>query len=157
MILTLHCSQSDCRGRVHLHADSGGEASGACPRCGVVARVTVDQALAHHGDIRQCAACDGTEFFIRKDFPQMLGLILVILFGAVASIFYYFENIPATFGTLASLVLVDAVIYFFVGRVTVCYRCRAEYRGVAYNPEHQGFDLATSEKYDPAAARLERP
>jgi hypothetical protein len=119
--------------------------------------VTVDQTLARHGDIRQCAACGGTEFFIRKDFPQKLGLILVILFGTVASVFYYFENIPATFGTLGSLVIVDAAIYFFVSRVTVCYRCRAEYRGVAYNPEHQGFDLATSEKYDPAAARLERP
>lgn len=152
MILTIHCSQSDCRGRVRLQTDSAGDASGACPRCGVVAHVTVDQA-----DVRHCATCGGTEFFIRKDFPQKLGLILVILFGAVASVFYYFENIPATFGTLASLVVVDAAIYFFVGRVTVCYRCRAEYRGVAYNPDHQGFDLATSEKYDPAAARLERP
>jgi len=33
--------------------------------------------------------------------------------------------------------------------VTVCYRCRAEYRGNAYNPGHAGFDLATSEKYNP--------
>lgn len=119
--------------------------------------MTVDQGLARDGDVRQCAACSGTEFFIRKDFPQKLGLMLVILFGTVASVFYYFENVPATFGTLASLVVVDAAIYLFVSRVSVCYRCRAEYRGVAYNPDHQGFDLATSEKYDPAAARLERP
>ena len=155
-MLTLHCRQSDCRGRVRLQADSAGETSGACPKCGMVSRVIVDQALAQHGDVSRCAACNGSEFFIRKDFPQRLGLMLVILFGAVASVFYYFENIPATFGTLGSLVVVDALIYLFVGRVTVCYRCRAEYRGAAYNPDHQGFDLATSEKYDPAAARLER-
>lgn len=152
MILTIQCRQSDCRARIRFHADSVGEVSGACPRCGVVARVTVN-----HTDVRRCVACGGTEFFIRKDFPQKLGLMLVILFGVVASVFYYFQNIPATFAALASLVVVDAAIYFFVGRVTVCYRCRAEYRGVAYNPDHQGFDLATSEKYDPAAARLERP
>jgi hypothetical protein len=113
--------------------------------------------MAREGDVRRCAVCGGTEFFVRKDFPQKLGLMLVILFGAVASVFYYFENIPATFGTLASLVVVDAAIYLFVGRVTACYRCRAEYRGVAYNPDLEGFDLATSEKYDPVATRLEKP
>lgn len=157
MIMTIPCTQQACRGLIHLQTDSVGEASGRCSRCGAAARVEVDEALAGQGDVRRCAECGGTEFFVRKDFPQKLGLALVILFGAVASVFYFFENIPATFGTLASLVLVDAAIYFFVGRVTVCYRCRAEYRGVVYNPDHHGFDLATSEKYDPAAARLEKP
>ena len=74
-------------------------------------------------------------------------MLLVVIFGLVASVFYYYQNVPATFATLFSLVLVDAAIYFFVGKVTVCYRCRAEYRGLAYNPDHEGFDRATAEKY----------
>lgn len=100
------------------------------------------------GRVESCPVCHGTEFFIRKDFPQRLGLLMVVVFGLIASVFYYFQNIVATFSTLGSLVVVDALIYLFVGRVTVCYRCRAEFRGVAYNPDHGGFDLATSEKYD---------
>jgi hypothetical protein len=72
---------------------------------------------------------------------------MVILFGVIATIFFAREDIPMTFGALAALVVIDALIYLFVGRVTVCYRCRAELRGVAYNGEHRGFDLATAEKY----------
>ena len=155
--LRVRCPHPPCRGVICIPVSATGESGGTCRRCGATARVNVDEALARTGEVGRCAACGGTEFFIRKDFPQRLGLILVVLFGAAASIFYYYENIPATFGTLASLVVVDAAIYFFVGRVTVCYRCRAEYRGVVYNPEHHGFDLATSEKYDPSTARLEQP
>lgn len=118
--------------------------------------VTVDEKLMS-GDVDRCAACGGVEFFIRKDFPQRIGLSLVIVFGLVASVFYYFENIPATFGALLALVVIDAAIYWIVGRVTVCYRCRAEYRGCVYNPDHHGFDLATSEKYKPASMGLEQP
>lgn len=72
----------------------------------------------------------------------------MILFAGVASTFYYFQQIPATFVTLGALVVVDAAIYLLVGKVTVCYQCRAEYRGLAYNPDHRGFDLAASEKYE---------
>jgi hypothetical protein len=95
--------------------------------------------------------CGGKEFFIRKDFPQRVGLAVVVVFGLIATIFYYQRSIVASFATLAAAVVIDALIYFFVGRVTVCYRCRAEYRNVAYNPDHEGFDLATSEKYAPEA------
>ncbi|MCB9852141.1 MAG: hypothetical protein H6819_03525 [Phycisphaerales bacterium] len=97
--------------------------------------------------VKRCACCPGREFFIRKDFPQRLGLVMVVIFGVIATYFYAYERIGMTFATLGSLVVIDAIIFFFVGKVTVCYRCRAEYRGVAYNPDHEGFDLATSEKY----------
>ena len=88
------------------------------------------------------------EFFVRKDFPQRIGLLLVVIFGLLATVFYYYENIVATFATMSALVLIDAAIYLFVGKVSVCYKCRAEFRDVAYNAAHGGFDLATSEKYD---------
>lgn len=118
-----------------------------CPSCGDVTRIDAPVELVNQRSPRQCPACDCREFFIRKDFPQRLGLFLVIVFGLIASVFYYYENVVATFATLGSLVVIDAIIYLFVGRVTVCYRCRAEFRGVAYNADHEPFDLATSEKY----------
>jgi hypothetical protein len=55
------------------------------------------------------------------------------------------------YGLLAAVVLVDAVVYFFVGRVTVCYRCRSEVRDFEDNPDHGAYDLATDEKYAPAS------
>jgi hypothetical protein len=109
--------------------------------------LNVPATLTNGGRIDRCVVCDGVEFFIRRDFPQKLGMALVVMFGVAASVFFYYQNVLATYGTLASLAVVDAIIYFFVGKVTVCYRCRAEYRGLVYNPDHEGFDLATSEKY----------
>ena len=144
-LLSFRCHDAACRATLRAVP---GASSIQCPACGKAHSVRMDDATGQQGKLTRCAVCDGSEFFIRKDFPQKLGMTLVVLFGLVASVFYYYRNIPATFGTLAALVVVDAAIYFFVGTVTVCYRCRAEYRGLSPDPRFGGFDLATSEKYD---------
>lgn len=113
-----------------------------CPECGE--EITF---AGYAEPMDQCACCGGTEFFLRKDFPQKLGLFLVIVFGLVASVAYYYQRVMVTFSILAALVVVDVIIYFFIGKVVVCYKCRAEYRGFPYNSRLGGFDLATSEKY----------
>ncbi len=142
------CPKLPCRAKTTTRVDSHGRVETLCPACREQIVLDVPVELPAQRLITRCALCPGREFFIRKDFPQKLGLALVVLAALVASIFYARENIPATFATLAAVVVIDAVIYLFVGRVTVCYRCRAEYRGAGYNPQHEGFDLATSEKYD---------
>ena len=48
---------------------------------------------------------------------------------------------------LGLAVVVDAALYLLVGKVTVCYRCRGEFREVPVNPEQGGFELAVAEKY----------
>ncbi|HEX8522700.1 MAG TPA: hypothetical protein VF669_10625 [Tepidisphaeraceae bacterium] len=48
---------------------------------------------------------------------------------------------------LITATLIDAVIYLFVGKLTVCYRCRAEFHNHPLNPDHSPFELATAEKY----------
>ena len=147
ILITHRCPKEYCRAAIRTPADRTGRIETTCPVCGEAVVLGVDATLTEQNIVRKCALCPGREFFIRKDFPQRLGMVAVVLAGLVASVFFYFENIPATFATLGALVVIDAVIYVLVGRVTVCYRCRAEYRGVAYNSDHQGFDLATSEKY----------
>jgi len=84
--------------------------------------------------------------FIRKDFPQRLGVAVVIVFG-LAAIYYFSISVLIAWSILAAAVLIDLVIYAFLGKVTTCYACRAEYRKCPLNPAHEGFDLATSEKY----------
>ncbi|MFQ5423531.1 MAG: hypothetical protein ACE5F9_06070 [Phycisphaerae bacterium] len=147
VLITCRCPDAACHGRVRTVLSDVASLELACPHCGGRVHVAVDAALVETRSIGRCPACGGDEFFVRKDFPQALGLALVVVFGLTASVFYYFNHVLATFGTLGSLVVVDAIIYLFVGRVTVCYRCRAEFRRVAYNADHMGFDLATSEKY----------
>ena len=168
--ITRKCPKAPCRGRISIVVECAGSVEVACPVCREAVKFEVPGELAPRGDshamrdamagearptgvsggsgmVTRCAACPGREFFIRKDFPQKLGMVLVVVFGLVATYFYAEQRVGLTFATLGALVVIDAIIFFFVGKVTVCYRCRAEYRGVAYNPDHEGFDLATSEKY----------
>jgi hypothetical protein len=95
-----------------------------------------------------CPACGCRDLFVRKDFPQKLGLAVVILAGAG---FLILAARPATFfigvWVLAASVVADGVLFFFVPKVTVCYRCRAEFRGRPLNPAHGPFELAVAEKY----------
>jgi hypothetical protein len=95
-----------------------------------------------------CPHCGCREFFVRKDFPQKLGLSLVI---AAAILFLILAARPSTFYigvcVLLAVTLIDAVLYFFVGRVTTCYKCRADFRDHPINPAHGPFELAVAEKY----------
>lgn len=145
--IRLRCPTPDCRAPMQFDATREGPHESRCPRCGTITVSDVPRELIDERRVVRCACCPGREFFIRKDFPQRVGLLLVVIFGIIASCFYYQKNIPMTFIVFGSLVVVDAIIYLLVGCVTVCYRCRAEYRRVGYNSEHSGFDLATSEKY----------
>ena len=96
--------------------------------------------------VDRCAVCGATEMFVRKDFPQALGLAVVVIFG-VAALYYFTVSVKIAWSLLAGAALFDLLVYCLVGKVTTCYACRAEYRKCAINPSHEGFDLATSEKY----------
>ena len=95
-----------------------------------------------------CPACGCRDLFVRKDFPQKLGLAVVVAAGLA---FLVLAARGATFyigvWVLIGAALLDAVLYFFVPRVTVCYRCRATFRHVSPNPRHGPFELAVAEKY----------
>jgi hypothetical protein len=92
------------------------------------------------GVIQTCPQCGCRDLFIRKDFPQKLGLGLVILAGIS---FLILAANPSTFyigaWILVAAAAVDAVIYLFVGKVTVCYKCQSEFRGRLLNPKHKAF------------------
>lgn len=96
----------------------------------------------------RCPACGCNDLFVRKDFPQKLGMGLVVAAGLAFIILAYR---PATFAlgvcVLVAAAAVDGVLYLFVPRLMVCYRCRHELRGVSIDPARSGFDLATAEKY----------
>src|SRR5688500_15230533 len=95
-----------------------------------------------------CPACGCRDLFVRKDFPQKIGLGIVVV-AAVA--FLVLAARPVTFclgvWVLVGSAALDAVLYLLVPKVTVCHQCRREFRDAPLNPSHGGFELAVSEKY----------
>ncbi|MEX0777250.1 MAG: hypothetical protein WD042_16220 [Phycisphaeraceae bacterium] len=104
-------------------------------------------AFDDHGHLRRCPVCGCRELFVRKDFPQVTGFILVVLAALLSMVLFGIRQVFAAVVVLMVLVLVDAVIYFFAGRCLVCYRCRSEFRQLPIREDHPGWDLAVGEKY----------
>lgn len=71
-------------------------------------------------------------------------ILAAIAFLVLASSRQYF-HIGAW--VLAAAAGIDLVLYLIVPKMTVCYRCRAEFRDAPINPEHEGYELAVGEKY----------
>ena len=124
----------------------------ACPSCGVVDSVApVESTLEatcrgcsrshalrpggfEDGLLKSCAWCGTSDLYLQKDFPQGLGLAIVIVGFAISTVFWYYEKpIPAYLVLLASALL-DMVLYYRVPDVAICYRCLGQYRGKGANP-----------------------
>ena len=146
MQIRFHCPEENCVAIIEYEPLEQCGPTMTCPRCHSEIPIHVSDSVRKDGHVDHCAVCEGRELFIRKVFPQRLGIAIVVVFGAVA-IYYFRISVVIAWSVLAAAVLLDVVIYLFLPKVTTCYRCRAEYRKCALNPEHEGFDLATSEKY----------
>ena len=159
---------------------SAGMTSLECPQCGATAAVPEDaigagepeggrdwsrasgEAKSRSGEggdtpgvqLRRCLVCPSRDLFVRKDFPQRLGIAIVVVgFGGfLAANFYYLKYLA--FGFLFATALIDVLLYFCVGEALVCYRCGAHYRGVEDLGDHTGFELETHERYRQMAARM---
>src|SRR5690348_9731635 len=95
-----------------------------------------------------CPKCGCKDLFIRKDFPQKLGMCIVVA-AAVAFLWLGSSRQHFYLGAIVLLAaaILDAMLYWLVPKITVCYRCRAEFRDVSINPDHEGYELAVGEKY----------
>ena len=96
----------------------------------------IDIALSHGsqkgGKIDRCVLCDRIRFYVQKDFNPRLG-ILIFVIGVLFSYHTYFIS-------LAVATIIDFFLYQVLKSVTICYHCRAIYRGFEEDPTHRGFD-----------------
>ena len=124
----------------------------ACPRCEQPIEIPGDTV----GDRRlaRCLVCPSTELFVRKDFPQRLGVALVIVGFVASSIAWAYYQVLLTFAILFVTALVDLVLYISMGESLMCYRCGSQYRGIPEMDTHRAFDLVTHERYRQMTARL---
>jgi uncharacterized C2H2 Zn-finger protein len=151
MHVDFRCPRCERTSRVALPADAP---TLACPHCGAVIDVP-NGALSDDG-VKACVVCRSNDLFVRKDFPQWLGVLIVVIGFVASSVAWYYHQIEWTFGILFATAAIDVVLYLVMGEALVCYRCGAHYRNVAGLGRHAGFDLETHERYRQAAARKEK-
>ena len=144
----------------------------ACPNCEQTARAEFDErssalACSHCTEqrkipngavtaegISRCLVCPSEELYLRKDFPQGLGVSIVVIGLAASCIPWYFHNWYGTFAILFATALIDVVLYVVMGDMLQCYRCHAQYRGAPGPGTHGDFSLETHEKHRQQLARL---
>jgi DNA-directed RNA polymerase subunit RPC12/RpoP len=146
-----------------------------CPSCGRSAResVTAESSALDCPDCHQkiaipagsidnqrltlCLVCPSRDLYARKDFPQRLGVALVIFGFVASSIAWANYHVLWSFAILFATALVDLLLYIVMGESLTCYRCSAQYRGLEDIELHGGFDLETHERYRQMAARMKGP
>lgn len=123
-----------------------------CPHCHLQTAQPAD--AWQEGNPRRCLVCPSSDLFVRKAFPQRLGLAIVVLGFAVSCVTWFFYWTTLTFAVLFATALADFILYLTVGDALVCYRCHAEYRQLHAEARHEAFNLETHERYRQQAARL---
>ena len=146
MQIRYHCPTDKCVAIIEYEPLEQCPGSIRCPRCRREHSITVTEAMRSENSVDRCAVCGSAELFVRKDFPQRLGLIIVVTFG-LAAVYFFRTSVLIAWSVLAAAILLDFVIYLLIGKLTACYACRAEYRKCNLSGTHEVFDLATSEKY----------
>ena len=140
-----------CEQSVRVEVPEGAAAI-ACPACG--GTLSVPAGAFHDGRLERCLVCPSEELFIRKDFSQRLGVSIVVLGFAVSCVTWYLYLPYWTFGVLFATALIDVLLFFAVPNFLNCYRCDAQYRGLAGLDNHDHFNLETHERYRQQAIRL---
>lgn len=135
--------------------DRGGSGEGrgevVCGNCGHA--IAIPEAAIAGDQISRCLVCPSHELFVRKDFPQRVGLWIVIAGFAASCVAWAMRLVPWTFGILFATAAIDVVLYLLVPDCLQCYRCGARYRGPGITRRHAAFDLETHEKHRQAVAR----
>ncbi|MBI4231838.1 hypothetical protein HY605_01285, partial [Candidatus Peregrinibacteria bacterium] len=123
-----------------------------CKKCDWQSSVNISESIKTNSIVDKCVLCNCGSFYTDKDFNRLLGCFIMV--GAIVAYIWLINIIDqwALF-VLLGAALVDLVFYMFVGTKTVCYRCLAEYRGFAANPEHKTFDNNTAARYAESKAK----
>lgn len=153
MELTFECP--DCHAVGHV-TTAESAASASCRHCG---RARGLRSEAFDGDgLRSCPVCATEDLYVQKDFPQGLGLAIVVAGFAASTVYWYYDKPVPALGILLLSALVDMVLYRLVPDVTICYRCLSQCRGVGANPggRFKPFDLAVGERYRQERIRAEQ-
>ena len=150
--LTFECPSC---GVVDRSADLEAAGSVACPACGWSRPIAEGSIRADR--LEACAACATEDLYLQKDFPQGLGLTIVLAGFAASTAFWFYYMPAASLAVLLASAALDVALYYLVPDVTICYRCLGQFRGPGTNPDgrYAAFDLAIGERYRQERIRVE--
>jgi hypothetical protein len=140
-----------CHATTHAPLDEQ-TSSIACTRC---AHATAIPEGAIEGEnLHRCVVCPSKELFARKNFPQRVGVAIVVVGFALSFVTWGYRWVLPTFAILFATAAIDLILYFFMGNVLECYRCQARYAGGENLDDHGPFDLEVHERYRQEKIRL---
>lgn len=84
------------------------------------------------GILKECPVCSRQDFYKQKDFNRIIGVSLFVI-AAILSIWTYGLS-------LVALYLVDLLLFRKLALVTVCYKCRTNFRKLKNIEEIRDFD-----------------
>lgn len=84
------------------------------------------------GDLKECPVCSRMDFYKQKDFNRKIGVFLFVI-AAILSIWTYGLS-------LVALYFVDLLLFRKLALVSVCYKCRTNFRKVHNIEEIREFD-----------------
>jgi DNA-directed RNA polymerase subunit RPC12/RpoP len=149
MNVTYHCPACPKRNREQISVASSAL---DCPHCHH--QIAIAAKAINGKRLQRCLVCPSTDLYARKDFPQRLGVALVVLGIVGSSIAWASYHVFWTFAILFATALIDLLLYIIMGESLTCYRCGAQYRGFEDIEIHGGFELETHERYRQMAARM---
>ena len=145
MLVTVKCPQ--CESALPFAAEETPQAI-KCGRCGRGIGLVVSEAVRCDTAVDRCPVCEGTDFYVRKDFNPKAGVAFVATWALISAVFYFFNYDLVAYSILAAAVFIDLLIFRRLKNVTICYRCHAEFRG-AYPRTAGAFDLHVADELEP--------
>ena len=150
MNLSFHCPQCESRVRREVPDDAK---SLACPSC--AHEILLPEGVWDGKSLTRCLLCPSKDLFLRKNFPQRLGVLIVVIGFLASCVTWANRDYIATYAIFFATALLDVVLYIVVGNLLQCYRCEAQYRDLPGINEHEAFHLETHERYRQQEARLD--
>ncbi len=86
-----------------------------------------------------CPSCNCPNLYTEKRFPRKIGLGIVLVAAVLSFWTYHLSLIVAA--------IIDGLIYKFVPRQWVCYRCKAIHRDLPIPKKAPTYDHHTAELY----------
>ena len=151
MNITFACPHCEAANRTEILSDTMILSCAHCQR-----ESSIPEGAIVDDHVRRCLVCPSTDLFVRKDFPQRLGVTLVTIGLVVSCVAWGYSQLYWTFGILFATALVDVALYLIVPNALMCYRCGAMYRGTAEIDSHGSFNLETHERHRQQKIRLEQ-
>ena len=146
MLIRFRCPE--CSTALEIEPTQGGVVEKPCPSCAKNNRLDFTEAIHGRQVIDRCPLCGCLHLYVQKDFNQKIGLGIVILAGTIGLIFVAMDRPIGFYLSLLTAVVVDALLYWLLPKITICYRCKTEFRDFNANPEHGPFDLKVADVYD---------